>query len=131
MKTIKKVLLVDDSEATNHMNKYVIEAAGICEKIDIAKNGQLALEYIESNLKSLPDLIFLDVKMPIMNGFEFLDEIQKYEDYLKGTVVIVMLSSSLSPIDVEKSKEYPYVKEYLNKPLSIEKVKEIFENIHA
>ena len=113
------------------MNKYVLEAAEICDKIDIAKNGLLALEYLKSNLKSLPELIFLDVKMPVMNGFEFLDELQKYEQKLNNTFVIVMLSSSLSPIDINKSKEYPYVKEYLNKPLSIKKVKEIVKSIQT
>ena len=131
MKPIKKVLLVDDSEASNEMNKYVLEAAEICDKIDIAKNGLLALEYLKSNLKSLPELIFLDVKMPVMNGFEFLDELQKYEQKLNNTFVIVMLSSSLSPIDINKSKKYPYVKEYLNKPLSIKKVKEIVKSIQT
>ena len=113
------------------MNKYVLEAAEICDKIDIAKNGLLALEYLKSNLKSLPELIFLDVKMPVMNGFEFLDELQKYEQKLNNTFVIVMLSSSLSPIDINKSKKYPYVKEYLNKPLSIKKVKEIVKSIQT
>ena len=125
MKKLNSILLVDDSDATNFFNKVLIERAGITESISVCKNGKEGLEYIISNIDTPPELIILDIKMPVMDGFEFLDALRNYESKIKDSLIIVMLSSSMSPSDIERAKRYSFVKGYLNKPLNAETIKEL------
>src|SRR5215212_10175209 len=94
------VLLIDDDEPTNFFNQIIIENTGCAEEIKTAQSGQEALEYltnISGSDKSFPcpDLIFLDINMPAMNGWEFLEKYRTLDGHLKGKVMIVMLTTSL------------------------------------
>lgn len=122
----KVVMLVDDNEIDNLINQKMIEAASIADIIYAHTGAKSAIEFLRSVEKVdvadkvLPDIIFLDIDMPLMDGFQFLDEFEKLNDSTKKKCRIVMLTSSINPQDFDRSKKYKTVNEYLNKPLSHE-----------
>ena len=127
---LHKILCVDDDPITLMLYKMVIAKASFTEEIITAKNGQEALDYYD-NLKATnelysPELIFLDLNMPVMGGWEFLDNFIKedYENFNTKTKVIV-LSSTIDPTDIEKSKKYSNVIDFMSKPVT----KEMLENL--
>lgn len=117
-------MLVDDNEIDNLINQKMIEAANIADHIFTHTGAKSAMEFLknmerlEAGERVLPDVIFLDIDMPLMDGFQFLDEFEKLSDETRAKCKIIMLTSSINPQDVNKSKKYSYVKQYLNKPLS-------------
>ncbi len=119
------VMLIDDNEIDNLINQKMIEAANIAEHIYTHTGARSAIEFLR-NLEKLdketknvmPEVIFLDIDMPLMDGFQFLDEFDKLSEGTKKKCKVVMLTSSINPQDVNKSKRYSYVKKYINKPLS-------------
>jgi CheY-like chemotaxis protein len=126
------VMLIDDNEIDNLINQKMIEASGISEHIYTHTGARSAIEFLKNMEKLrdtgknvLPELIFLDIDMPLMDGFQFLDEFEKLEDETKTHCSVVMLTSSISPADVNKSKKYEYVKKYINKPLSQENLEKL------
>lgn len=123
--TIKldKVLLVEDDETTIFLTKLVLDNKEI-KNIDITMNGLEALLYIEKNC---PDLIILDISMPIMDGFEFLDRRDK--NNLCPNSQIVILTSSIRPEDKKKAFSYNNVIDYMEKPLTSEKVDVILQKL--
>ncbi|HSH64478.1 MAG TPA: response regulator [Bacteroidia bacterium] len=133
MKKINCILLVDDNPADNEFHKIIINDSNVCNQVKIATNGKNALDYIiksgnqgtEDTPK--PDLIFLDINMPGMNGFEFLEEYHKLDEKLKSKIVIVMLSTSLNPDDSERAQKNEEVTEFMNKPLMVETLKKMIE----
>jgi CheY-like chemotaxis protein len=106
-KKYRTVMLIDDNEIDNLINQKMIEAASITENI-----------YTHTGAKSA----FLDIDMPLMDGFQFLDEFEKLTNTAKKKCKIVMLTSSINPQDFNRSKKYENVKLYLNKPLSHESI---------
>lgn len=134
MKKLSKVLLVDDSEATNYMNRYFFNKLGICDNIEVTTNGQKGLDYLMSIPKEkwntdLPELIMLDIKMPIMGGFEFLDEYEKFPIEMRQSITTVLLTTSMSIEDRDRAEQYQSVKSFLNKPLSVTQLREILESL--
>ncbi len=134
MKKLSKVLLVDDSEATNYMNRYFFNKLGICDNIEVTTNGQKGLDYLMSIPKEkwntdLPKLIMLDIKMPIMGGFEFLDEYEKFPIEMRQSITTVLLTTSMSIEDRDRAEQYQSVKSFLNKPLSVTQLREILESL--
>jgi CheY-like chemotaxis protein len=114
-----RVLLVEDDETTNFIHKILLKSVGIKE-INEAMNGLDAFDYLE---KDCPDIIFLDINMPVMDGWEFLNE--KEMKAVCKSVKIVMLTSSIRPEDKKKAENYSSVIAYLEKPLTAEKIKEL------
>jgi CheY-like chemotaxis protein len=123
-KKYKTVMLIDDNEIDNLINQKMIEAAAVAENIYTHTGAKSAIEFLKNMEKMdvadkvLPDIIFLDIDMPLMDGFQFLDEFEKLTKLTKKKSRIVMLTSSINPQDFNRSKKYPNVKLYLNKPLS-------------
>jgi CheY-like chemotaxis protein len=128
------ILLVDDDRIYQFAARKTIEATGFAESILTYSNGEEAINYLKSNVKdnqSLPDVIFLDVNMPIMNGWEFLDEYSHLKGELAKKVIIYVVSSSVDEYDVSKSRQYDTVKGYIVKPVLREKFRQILSNIQA
>ena len=131
-KNFYAVMLIDDNEIDNLINQKMIEAANITEHIFTHTGARSAIEFLKNiekvedvAEKILPDVIFLDIDMPLMDGFQFLDEFDKLSYTTKHKCKIVILTSSINPQDVNKSKEYSYVKKYINKPLSQENLEKL------
>ncbi len=133
MKKINCILLVDDNPADNEFHKIIINDSRVCNKIQVATTGRNALDYIINSGKGdseefpKPDLIFLDINMPGMNGFEFLAEYHKLDEKLKSKIVIIMLSTSLNPDDSERASQIQEVTEFMNKPLMSESLQQAIE----
>ena len=129
-KKLNCILLIDDDDAINFIHEWVINKVDCTEKIEKVENGIEALEYLESTKDGKypqPDLIFLDVNMPRMNGWEFLEEYHKLDTSKKGKIILVMLTSSLNPADLAKSKNITEVSAFKNKPLTIELMQDILK----
>lgn len=117
----KRVLLVDDNDIDNFINERIITSSFFSETVQVKTSAQAALDFLKANASNadvLPEVIFLDLNMPVMDGFAFLEEYKKLPDGIKGTCKIVVLSSSISPDDINKASTNPFVHKYLNKPLA-------------
>ena len=127
---LNKILCVDDDPITLMLCRKVITRANFSRHTDAAQNGEDALHYfdnliLQKNEDDFPDLIFLDLNMPVMGGWEFLDNFSKtYAHFFPNTKVIV-LSSTIDPQDVEKAKTYGMVLDFMSKPITMEMLEEL------
>jgi CheY-like chemotaxis protein len=123
---LKCILVIDDDEPTNFFTNIILEEAGCADYISTVQSGQEALEYLSKSEKGddpaypSPDLIFLDINMPAMNGWEFLEEYKKLE--IGHRVIVVMLTTSLFPEDKSRADKMNEISGFENKPLSTEKL---------
>jgi len=124
------ILLVDDDEINNFISIKLIKKVLLNTQITSCLNGKFAidelLEINRVNPSNLPDFILLDINMPIMNGWEFLDEFTKLKLDALGKTRIFIISSSVFSNDIARAKSYPIVKDFVSKPLTSEKVIELF-----
>ena len=130
MKKIKTLCIIDDDNIFTLVAKKIINLVGFCEDTILLKNGREALDYFkELELKgsAFPEVLFLDLNMPLMGGFEFLNELEKMQGAEKTKVFI--FTSSIDPDDQSKAKEFSVVEQFVEKPLTVEKLKSISERI--
>ncbi len=119
--------MVDDDDMMNLIHKQIIESSGVNAIIDIVKNGREAMEYLQRQEKGktiIPNLIFLDINMPEMNGWEFLDKFKEFPAEHRAKIVIVMMTTSTDRDDLYHAVETE-VKKFVNKLLTSEKFEEI------
>lgn len=125
------VLLVDDDEINNFISIKLIKKALLNTEIMACLNGKFAIDQLvdiqRKDPEKLPDYILLDINMPIMNGWEFLDEYQRLNIDPSGKCKIFIISSSVFSNDINKARSYPLVKDFISKPLNVEKIKELFK----
>lgn len=129
MNKLSSILLVDDDQTTNFVNQLLLEDLEVAQEVFVALNGREALLAIRQQCgeDNCPQLILLDINMPVMNGFEFLEAYKELEFAYKQSVVIVMLTTSMNPMDVDRLREMP-VKGFLNKPLTEEKIQHMLRH---
>ncbi len=124
----RKVLVIDDSETDRYIANRILQKNHFSSEIILKESALKGIEYLLSlndQIDQLPDLIFLDIRMPEMDGFGFLAEYEKLPQSIKTNCVIMMLSTSLNPEDLHKAESSPYVNRYLNKPLNKEKLESL------
>lgn len=125
------ILLIDDDEPTNYLHQILLEDMNIADEIIAMQNAEEALEFLKSKDEGeypQPDLIFLDINMPVMNGWEFLEEYNKLPESQKGKHVMIMLTTSVNPDDKQKANHDGIVQEFINKPLEEGVVRHILKD---
>ncbi len=131
------IMLVDDDEINNFITVKLIRKAFPDSVITTYLNGRLAIDKIknilEYSLENIPDYILLDINMPVMNGWEFLEEYKVLNLDPDKKITIYILSSSVFSNDVDKAKSYESVANFISKPLNLEAIKEVFSlmNVHS
>ncbi|HRK54780.1 MAG TPA: response regulator [Cyclobacteriaceae bacterium] len=120
----KNVLLIDDDKICNFITETTLNKLGVAKEVHSALNGQEALDLLNSYFLgevAIPDIIFLDLNMPIMDGFQFIEAFKKLDFPKKESILIVVLTSSINPDDVKQAKSLG-IDHYMTKPLDEEKI---------
>lgn len=131
MSLFNSCLLIDDDTVTNYLSKRLIEKFHIANGIYTVPNGEEALKFIvnyDPDFNSCPELIFLDINMPVMDGFQFLDIYKDLTFLNKEKVIIVMLTNSVREEDIQKCREFS-INHILQKPLTEQKMTELLDEI--
>ena len=131
------VLVIDDDEPTNFFTRMILEESGCTDHIKVMQSGQEALDYLAKSEQAgcdasrypSPDLIFLDINMPAMDGWEFLVEYRNLN--VTDKIIVVMLTTSLFPEDKLKAEGMPEISGFENKPLTAEKLHKVLEKYFA
>jgi CheY-like chemotaxis protein len=124
------ILLIDDDETSNYISHRIVSKFYKANQTQILTNGQKALEFLEKHWMEkgkYPDFIFLDINMPVMDGFQLLEEINKKKPMAADDTKVILLTSSSNPRDIEEAKKYR-IHAYLNKPLTMEKMQQLVES---
>ncbi|PKG53327.1 response regulator [Olleya sp. 1-3] len=132
MKHIDTTCLIDDDRIFIFAAKRILKATNFCNNFTIYNNGAEAIIGLKAIIKSgknIPDLILLDLNMPIMDGWQFLDEFIKVENSKKITLYIV--SSSIDPADTQKAKEYEQITDFIVKPITKDALTDIVNTINT
>ncbi|MEN8839008.1 MAG: response regulator [Flavobacteriales bacterium] len=125
---LNSVLLIDDDEPTNFIAKMIVSKADLNNSTEAIQSGTKALEFLkkeELTHNDIPDLIFLDINMPTMNGWEFLEEYKELEIHKKKKIYLYMLTTSMNDEDEYRSQKYEHVDGFLIKPLTLKAYTEI------
>jgi CheY-like chemotaxis protein len=135
MLPLASVLLVDDDPTTNFLNKLLLTRVGVAEQVLVAENGEQALRTLAQTCSATinplcPHLILLDMNMPALNGLAFLEAYMQMPLAQQQSIVIVMLTTSLHPVDLARVQQLP-IAGFLNKPLTQEKVMALLQQHFA
>jgi CheY-like chemotaxis protein len=128
----KITCIIDDDEIYLFSVKKVIEINKLSEKVLEFKNGHDALQFFaeyHNNDELLPDVIFLDINMPVMNGWEFIEEFRKIRPSITKDITLYIVSSSVDKTDVDKARGLPTVHDYLTKPITASQLKNIYNAV--
>ncbi len=124
----KKIMIVDDNEIDRYIAQMNVEGEEFAAEVVLQESVKSALEYLklhEATPEELPSLIFLDIRMPDIDGFGFLDAYKNLPEAIRRKSIIMMLSSSLNEDDHRRAESNEYVKRFVTKPLDKQKLNEI------
>lgn len=125
---IKKVAIVDDDSIFQFTTKIKIEKLLLANEVLVFTDGEEIYNYLEEkDISELPSILLLDINMPLVDGWDFLELYKAIDEKKQNGIKIYMLSSSINPVDVEKAKENIFVQDYITKPIRDEDLKKIFE----
>lgn len=127
-KPIDLVMLVDDNDTDNFISKRIIEITEFANRVEVKNSGKSALEYLAENEdrpENLPNIIFLDINMPVVDGFVFLYEFEKFRELVRTKCKVIILSSSDNKRDIDKIVNNNYVIKFITKPLTEDSLEEI------
>jgi len=127
-KAIDLVMLVDDNDTDNFISKRIIEITKFAQRVEVKNSGKSALDYLRENqdkVEDLPNLIFLDINMPIVDGFVFLYEFEKFNETIKDKCKVIILSSSDNKRDIDKIVNNNHVIKFITKPLTETALEEV------
>jgi CheY-like chemotaxis protein len=130
MNNIGTVMLVDDNDTDNFISQRIIEITKFAKDVIVKNSGKSALDYLEEakdSLDKVPDIIFLDINMPIVDGFVFLYEYEKFNNDIKDKCRVIILSSSDNKRDIDKIINNDFVIKFVTKPLTEKTLDEIKE----
>lgn len=124
---VKTILLVEDNPVDVFINTRVIEQSGLRANIISQSSAREALDYLAAAQENLiPDLILLDIRMPEMDGFEFMEAYENLPEVVRSRSRVILLSSSIDPVDYERAKKHPAILAFIPKPFTKEKLAGLF-----
>lgn len=129
MKKVNCIMLIDDNREDNYFHQRIIRKNDAANIVVVKESGEEALNYLKSKDEhkgAHPNIIFLDINMPGMNGWEFIEEYNKLDNRSQSEMIIIMLTSSDNPEDIEKAKDYN-VDDFKIKPLTVKMLEEVLE----
>ena len=132
MSQIKTLTLVDDDDVFVFLTTKAIEQTNLVDLVKVFENGLDALNFLKenkNNLDALPEIILLDLSMPIMNGWQFLEEYVKLYPTIEKKITIYICSSSISPDDVTRAKAISEVSDYIIKPITKDKLIDLIKKL--
>lgn len=130
LRKVNCIMLIDDNESDNLYHQHVIKKNNSAETVIIRESGEEALEYLKSAKEQgnpNPDIIFLDINMPGMNGWQFLEEYNRLEKSAQGKVIVIMLTAFDRPEEKNKAREQGASIKYKTKPLTAEILNEVYD----
>lgn len=132
--SFKSILLVDDNEADNYLSRRVIERFTECRVLNVVSNGQEALDFLAAinpvTLEGAPDLILLDINMPLIDGWQFLELFERFPEPMRRHSMIAILTGSHSSLDVERAQRKHAVADYCVKPLRRDSVGDVLSSLY-
>lgn len=122
---IESVCIIDDDNVYINLLSKIIELKKLSEKVIVFNNGKEAMDFFLNSLENsevseVPQVIFLDLNMPVMDGWEFLDEFTKIKDQINKNIDLYVVSSSIDVRDIERAKSIEVVLDYLTKPIKLD-----------
>jgi len=129
---IKRACIIDDDSIFVYGIKRIMNEIDLCDEVIVYTNGNSALNELGSLVqqgKKLPDVILLDLNMPVMDGWVFLDDFVKIPNHDQDHLSLYILSSSINPSDIEKAKTYPIVNNFISKPVTIPDLRHILKEL--
>lgn len=136
MKKLRSILLVDDNDTSNFLNERLLRRMAVTDKIKILSNGKTAFDYLANisqangeTSETKPELILLDINMPVIDGFEFLELYNQFDEQFRSDILVAILSTSNHPQDTSRASDFNAY--YITKPLTIEKVETLLAMHYA
>ncbi len=132
LKKIQRTCIIDDDPIFIYGTRRIMKEVNFCDNILVFNNGQDAIEGLKELIaqgEDLPEVLFLDLNMPIMNGWEFLEDFEKIPNPNGKKVIIYIISSSIDPRDLERIRNYKMVNNYILKPLSPQDLENVLQDV--
>jgi CheY-like chemotaxis protein len=129
-----KAMVIDDSATDRYIAEYYLRKCFIAAHVIMQASAIEGLEYLRQfaeNSEELPEILFLDIRMPLMDGFEFLSEYEKLPSSVHEYCIVIMVSSSIDPGDIALIKENRFIKKFINKPINKDKLIELCASVKA